>query len=73
MVIDTENDTVHFDVFEVFMSSRPVEEGTALDTPYCHDLGASIEGETKSFTLDFGEYDIGILDFNLNGQEVPRL
>ena len=62
MVIDTENDTVHFDEFEVFMSSRPVQEGTALDSPYCHDLGMSVEGETKGFTLELGEYDIDILD-----------
>ena len=62
MVIDAEKDTVHFDEFEVFMSIKPIEEGTALDSPYCHNLGASVEGETKSLTLDLGEYDIDILD-----------
>lgn len=62
MVIDAENDTVYFDEFEVFMSSKAIEEGTALDSPYCHNLGAGIEGETNSLTIDLGEYDIDILD-----------
>ena len=62
MVIDAEKDTVHFDEFEVFMSIKPIEEGTALDSPYCRNLGAGVEGETNSLTIDLGEYDSDILD-----------
>lgn len=64
MIIDTENDTVHFDEFEVFMSSEPIDDGTALDSTYCNNLGTSVEGETNSLTLNLGKYDIDIIEYD---------
>lgn len=63
MVIDTVNDTIYFDEFESFISSEADSDGTMLHAPYSETLGMTIEGETKSLTLDLGAYDIDILEY----------
>lgn len=62
MVINTENDTLYFDVFENFINSEADIEGTILDSPYAQPIDVTIEGELKDLTLDLGDYDIDILE-----------
>lgn len=62
MVINTESDILYFEEFEKFMGSEADSDGTLLNSPYCHPLGKTVDGETKSLTLDMGEYGIDILE-----------
>lgn len=62
MVINTDSDILYFEEFEKFMGSEADSDGTMLNSPYCHPLGKTIDGETKSLTLDIGEYGIDILE-----------
>ena len=62
MIINTDSDTLYFDVFESFIGSEAYSEGSLLDSPYCRSSETVVNGEIKSITLALGEYDIDILE-----------
>ena len=62
MVIDPENDSMHFDNFEDFVSAKVNAEGTELDAPYIKEYAPVNEGEMKSLDLDLSPYKIDILE-----------
>ncbi len=61
MVINTDSDTLYFDVFESFVGGE-TDTDSSLDAPYLQPSETTIEGELNSLTLDFGAYDIDILE-----------
>ena len=62
MVVDTVNETLHFDYFEGFVSAAPNVEGTSLDSPYCKENGTTHENDVNELDLDLSEYNIDILE-----------
>ncbi len=64
MVIDPEQDTLHFDGFEEFSQIPPNVEGSELDAPYLKETGYVFEGEIAGLDLDLGAYGLDILEYD---------
>ena len=62
MIVNTADDTVYFEQFETFISAAANSEGTMLEADYCKELAAAIEGDSKTLTIDFSEYNIDLIE-----------
>lgn len=68
MVADTENDTVHFDLYEKFMTAEPADaDGDGREGSYIKNPEMVTEGDAKGVDLSYGKYQIDItaVDGNL--------
>lgn len=68
MVADTENDTVHFDLYEKFMTADPADaDGDGREGSYIKNPEMVTEGDAKGVDLSYGKYQIDItaVDGNL--------
>ena len=64
MVIDPQNDTIHFDSFEDFISAKPNVDGTEMDVPYLKEYAPVNEGEINGLDLDLSPYKIDIIEYD---------
>ena len=64
MVIDYQNDTLHFDSFEDFSSAKENVDGTEMDVPYLKEYAPVIEGEQNGLDLDLSPYKIDIIEYD---------
>ena len=64
MVIDPQNDTIHFDSFEDFISAKPNVDGTEMDVPYLKEYAPVNEGEKNGLDLDLSPYKIDIIEYD---------
>ncbi|MBQ1601118.1 MAG: dockerin type I repeat-containing protein, partial [Ruminococcus sp.] len=64
MVIDYQNDTLHFDSFEDFSSAKENVDGTEMDVPYLKEYAPVIEGEHNGLDLDLSPYKIDIIEYD---------
>ena len=64
MVIDHQNDTLHFDSFEDFSSAKENVDGTEMDVPYLKEYAPVIEGEQNGLDLDLSPYKIDIIEYD---------
>ena len=64
MVIDYQNDTLHFDSFEDFSSAKENVDGTEMDVPYLKEYAPVIEGDHNGLDLDLSPYKIDIIEYD---------
>ena len=64
MVIDYQNDTLHFDSFEDFSSAKENVDGTEMDVPYLKEYAPVIEGDQNGLDLDLSPYKIDIIEYD---------
>ena len=64
MVIDPENDALHFDIFESFAAAAANAEGTELDAPYIREYAPINEGEVNGLDLDLSPYKIDVIEYD---------